>query len=217
MNTNSNEKSTELLEKTKAALIKNNMDAYVVGNKAEAKELVEKLLEKGSTISSGGSVTLGECGVMELLRSGNYNYIDREKFEDKREAYIKSFAADFYLCSSNAVTQNGELYNVDGNGNRVACICYGPSKVILLVGKNKIVESISEAQKRVKEIAAPLNSRRLGYETYCLKAGVCMGASGDMAQGCAAAARICCQYVVTGFQRIKGRITVILINEDCGY
>ena len=217
MNTNSNKNSTELLEKTKEALIKNNMEAYVVENKAQAKELVEKLLEKGSTISSGGSVTLGECGIMELLRSDSYDYIDREKFEDKREAYIKSFAADYYLCSSNAVTQSGELYNVDGNGNRVAAICYGPSKVILLVGKNKIVENISEAEKRVKEIAAPLNSRRLGYETYCLNAGVCMGEAGDFAKGCHAPARICCQYVVTGFQRIKGRITVILINEDCGY
>lgn len=211
------DKSMELLKRTKAALEKNNMISYIVSDKAEAKKLCEELLKEGATVSSGGSMTLAECEVTKLLRSGRYNYIDRENYEDKRQAYLESFFADYYLCSSNAVTENGELYNVDGNGNRVAAICYGPSNVILLVGKNKIVKDITEAEKRVKKTAAPLNCRRLSCETYCNTKGECMGVSGDMPSGCASDSRICCQYVVTGFQRIKNRITVILINEDCGF
>jgi len=211
------EKTMAVLEKTKAALEKNNMLCHIVNTGAEAKELCEKILKEGATVASGGSMSLIECGVMELLRSGKYNYIDRETFQDKREAYLKSFSSDFYLCSSNAVTEDGVLYNVDGNGNRVACICYGPSNVILLVGKNKIVKDINEAQKRIKETAAPLNCRRLNCETYCNKKGECMGISGALSDGCAADSRICCQYVATGFQRIKNRICVILINEDYGF
>ena len=217
MDNNLNSVYRKRLEKTAEALRKNNMNAYVAENKNEALEIVKKELEEGSLVACGGSVTLAECGVMELLRSGKYDFLDRETAEDKEALFRKSFCADYYLCSSNAVTENGELYNVDGTGNRVGCICYGPSKVIMLVGKNKIVKDLDDAQRRVKSIAAPANAQRLNYNTYCKNTGVCMGIDCGMTSGCNSTERICATYVVSGFQRVGGRISVILINEEVGY
>ena len=217
MNENMTLTYRKLLERTKEALEKNNMNAIVAESKEEARALCEKLIKKGATVSNGGSVTLSECGIIELLKSGEYDYIDREQYVDKNEAYRKCFSADFYLSSSNAITENGALYNVDGNGNRVACICYGPENVIIVAGRNKIVKDVDEAVYRVKTLSAPANCNRLNCNTYCYKTGRCMGADGEFTDGCKSDNRICASYVITGFQRIKGRITVILVNEDFGY
>lgn len=203
------------LEKTKTALEKNNINAFVVQTKEQALQKVEELLTDGATVALGGTITAKECGVLELLRSGRYNFLDRETAKDKTEIYRKSFFADYYICSSNAVTQNGELYNVDGNGNRVACICYGPSSVIMIVGRNKLTRDLNAAVQRVKTVAAPANCQRLSCDTYCHETGFCMGK--DMTEGCKSDGRICSSYVVTGFQRVKGRINVILVNEELGY
>ena len=205
------------LERVKNALLKNNMNAYVVQTAAEACTLVESMLFDGATIASGGSMSLEQSDIMNLLRSGKYNYLDREKETDKTALYRKSFGADFYLCSSNAVTENGELYNVDGNSNRVAAICFGPDKVIMVVGRNKIVKNLEEAVNRVKRYAAPANCTRLSCDTPCLKTGICAGINGDMTSGCKTDGRICASYVVSAFQRTKGRINVILVNEELGY
>ena len=154
-----------------------------------------------------------------MLRSGRYRFIDRyaPDIPDMRKVFLDSFAADAYLSSVNAVTLNGELYNVDGNSNRVAAICYGPRSVILVAGVNKIVKDIDAAVTRVKRCAAPANAARLGCDTYCAKTGACMGLRGDMASGCKTSARICCSYVVSAYQREKGRIKVILVGEELGY
>ena len=205
------------LERVKCALEKNNMNAYVVQTKQEARVLVESMLFDGATIASGGSMTLEECNVMPLLRSGKYNYLDREKADDKTALFRNSFSADFYLCSSNAVTENGELYNVDANSNRVAAICFGPDKVIMVVGRNKIVKNLEDASIRVKRYAAPANCMRLSCDTPCIKTGVCAGINGDMTSGCRTEGRICASYVVSAYQRKKGRINVILVNEELGY
>lgn len=205
------------LEDVKVALEKNNINAFIAQSKEEACDIACSLMHDGAIVASGGSMSLSECGMMDILRSGKYEYLDREKVEDKVELYRKSFSADFYLCSSNAVTQKGELYNVDGNGNRVACIAYGPEKVIMIVGRNKIVKDLSEAQSRVKRYAAPANCQRLSCQTYCYNKGVCQGVDGSMADGCRADGRICSQYIVSGYQRLKGRINVILVNEELGY
>ena len=205
------------LERVKSALEKNNMNAYVVQTAGEARELIESMLFDGATIASGGSMSLEEGNIMTLLRSGKYNYLDREKADDKTALYRKCFSADFYLCSSNAVTESGELYNVDGNSNRVAAICFGPEKVIMLVGRNKIVKNLEEAENRVKRYAAPANCIRLSCDTPCRKTGVCAGINGDMASGCRTDGRICASYVVSAYQRVKGRINVILVNEELGY
>lgn len=210
------------LENTAENLRKNNMDAYVVETKEEAVKIVEGLLKEGETISNGGSMSLEESGVMALMKSGRYNFLDRslaKNREETEEIYRKVYSCDTYLCSSNAVTENGELYNVDGNSNRVSAICYGPKSVIMICGMNKIVRNINDAITRVKTTAAPPNCVRLGCETYCNETGHCVSLDkgGDMPSGCKSEGRICCNYVVSAWQRHKGRIKVILVAENIGY
>lgn len=222
MDKNLNEIMKKRLERTAENLRKNNMDAYVCDTSDEAVEIVNGLLKEGETISSGGSVSLVESGVMALMKSGKYNYLDRslaKTQEEMDEIYAKVYTCDTYFCSSNAVTENGELYNVDGNSNRVSAIAFGPKSVIMICGVNKIVRNLDEAVTRVKTLAAPPNCVRLGCETYCQKTGHCMSLDkgGDMVSGCGTDARICCNYLVSARQRHKGRIKVILVNENLGY
>ena len=148
------------VERTMKALAKNQMPAVYAPTKAAAVKAVEAMLREGETISCGGSVTLAESGIRDLMKSGRYQFIDREKM-DPREAYLKTFDADVFLTSANAITEDGELYNVDGNGNRVAALIYGPRRVIVVAGVNKIVKDLDSAISRVKNIAAPANGVRL--------------------------------------------------------
>ncbi|MBR3149777.1 MAG: lactate utilization protein [Eubacterium sp.] len=210
------------IETTMKNLEKNGMKPYYCETKEEALEIVKSLINKGESVSNGGSETLKECGVFEVLKSGDYDFIDRTGLtgEAVRDAYVRAFGCDTYFCSSNAVTERGELYNVDGNSNRVACIVYGPRQVVMLVGKNKIVPDIDAAIKRVKEKAAPPNCVRLSLANPCAKTGKCVSLNLDdpyMCDGCALDSRICCSYVVSAKQRHKDRIKVIIINEDLGY
>jgi hypothetical protein len=181
------------------------------------------LIEKGETVANGGSQSLVECGVFEqILETGDYNFVDRRglKGDDIRASYIKAYGSDTYFCSSNAVTERGELYNVDGNSNRVSCIVYGPKQVIMVVGKNKIVPDINSAIKRVKEKAAPPNCTRLSCATPCAKLDKCISLNNDdsfLCDGCSSDARICCNYVISAKQRHKDRIKLIIVNEDLGY
>ena len=134
--------------------------------------------------------------------------------------YRKTFSADAYFASSNAITENGELYNVDGNSNRVAAILYGPASVILVCGYNKIVKNIDEAIDRVKRVAAPGNTIRLNIDAPCSKLGKCISADkedAELCSGCKSDRRICCNYVVCAQQRHKDRIKVIIIGEEYGY
>lgn len=222
MDNNLREIMKRRLELTAENLRKNNMEAYVCETCEEAVKVVESLLKEGETISSGGSVSLVESGVMELMKSGKYNYLDRslaKTREETEEIYRKSYFADTYLCSSNAVTEKGELYNVDGNSNRVSAICYGPKSVVMVCGMNKVVRNIDEAIKRVKTVSAPPNCVRLSCDTYCAKTGHCVSLDndGDMPSGCGTDGRICCNYVVSARQRHKGRIKVVLVMENIGY
>lgn len=210
------------IEKTKTNLEKNGMECIVAEKASDVKEIVKGMLTFGETVANGGSVTLSETGIIDLLRSGDYKYLDRSGLTGDaiKKCFRESLCADTYICSSNAITEKGELYNVDGNGNRVAAICYGPDHVIVIAGYNKICTDINEAVKRVKHIAAPANTQRLGCDTYCHEKGECMSyASGDngITSGCRSESRICCDYLITGFQKAKGRIKVILVCESLGY
>ena len=212
----------ERIEIAAAALRKNNMDVYCVDTKEQVAAQVAALLHEGDTVAVGGSQSLDETGVIDLLRGGDYRFLDRYvpglTREQLREIYVESFSADAYLCSSNAVTLRGELYNVDGNANRVAAMCFGPRSVILVVGCNKLVADLDEAAQRVKTAAAPLNTKRLHCATYCEEKGVCMAADGEFCtDGCASPARICCTYVTMGYQREAHRIKVILVGEPLGF
>lgn len=205
------------LETTKKNLERNRMAAYIAETKEDAREIVRTLLPKGGTVATGGSQSLIECGVMDLLSCGDYTFWDRASFDDPNEAFRKAFSADAYLCSSNAVTESGELYNVDGNSNRVAAIAYGPESVILVVGCNKVVHTMEAAVTRVKTHAAPPNCVRLQCETYCKETGSCAGIDGAMTDGCHGDGRICCSYLVSAQQRKKDRIKVILVMEELGF
>lgn len=201
------------VERTIENLEKNNMNGYFVQNNEEALNKIQELLNEGDTVSVGGSMTLFEIGALELLRNGKYNFLDRYEEgltkEQIKDIYRKSFCADAYLSSSNAVTEEGELYNVDGNGNRVAAMIYGPDKVIIIIGINKIVKNLDEAIMRNREIAAPANAKRLNRATPCAKVGYCMD--------CTSKDRICSDYVVIRRQMQKERIHVIIVNEELGY
>ena len=203
--------------RTIEALNKNNMNGYLVNTKEELiekiKELVKELVKENSTVSCGGSMSLFETGIIDHLRSGRYNFLDRYKEGLSREEITKlfkeSFFADAYFASSNAVTEDGKLYNVDGNGNRVAAMLFGPEKVILVVGVNKIVKNIDEAVIRNKEISAPTNAKRLNKMTPCTKVGYCMD--------CKSNDKICREFTVISSQVNKDRIHVIFMNENIGY
>lgn len=202
-------------------LRKNRIAVEYVDKKEDVLPLIRALIPEGSTVATGGSHTLTEVGVIDLLKSGAYTYLDRMAPEltpeQRQEVAIKGNTADFYLCSSNAVTEAGELYNVDGNCNRIAAIAFGPKSVIMVVGVNKIVPDMNAAIQRVKTIAAPLNTKRLNCDTYCRTAGVCMGIDGKMTDGCHSPARICCNYLISAQQRVPDRIRVILVGESLGF
>ena len=212
------------IDKTIENLKRNRMDAYYCETKDDACELVKKLINKGEVISSGGSVTLKETGVYDIITSSDYNYLDRSApnltREQVEEIYRKTFSADTYFTSTNAITENGELYNVDGNSNRVAAILYGPKSVVVVCGYNKLVKNIDEAVKRVKCIATPKNTVRLNCDTYCAKEGSCVSLNNEdseLCHGCHSVGRICCNYVVCAQQRHVNRIKVIIIGEEYGY
>lgn len=201
------------VERTLKALENNNMKGYFVQSEEEALQIIGNILKPGDTVSVGGSMTLIYGGVIELLRNGDYNFLDRYKEnitrEELKEIYRKSFFADGYITSTNAITEDGALYNVDGNGNRVAAMIYGPDKVIVVCGINKIVKDVEEAIKRNREMSAPANAKRLNRNTPCTKVGYCMD--------CKSEERICSAYTLIKRQGTKGRISVVIVNKSLGY
>ena len=199
-----------------AAIEKNDMRALYAVDCAQARRMVKEILKKGATVSSGGSMTLRESGIYELITGGDYNYLDRAVDAD---ATRNAFKADYYLLGCNAITRDGVLYNVDGFANRISALTFGPERVIVVAGRNKIVDSLEDAILRVKTVAARLNAKRLGCKTYCAEHGRCVSLNKEgsqMCDGCSSPQRICCSYAVTAKQRIKDRITVIIIDEELG-
>lgn len=211
----------ETVQKVIENLRKNRIAVEYVSSKEDVLPLVKAILPIGCTVATGGSKSLSETGVMDLLANGDYRFLDRMApeltAEERQQVTLDGGQADVYLCSSNAITEDGELYNVDGNCNRISAIAFGPKRVIMVVGVNKIVPDLNVAINRVKTIAAPMNTKRLNCDTYCNKTGVCMGLDGKMTDGCNSPARICCNYLVSGQQRVLNRITVILVGESLGF
>lgn len=215
----------EKIEKVLKALEKNNIKGMYAENRQQAVEMVKEMLHEGCTIASGGSVSLQESGVWALINQPCYRFSDRNRAgitpEERLEVYRSAIGCNFFFCSSNAVTENGELVNVDGFANRIASIAFGPERVIMIVGKNKIVPDIKAAFLRIKSHTAPKNCVRLGIDTPCSKLGHCVSLlekeSPDMTDGCSHSRRICADYLVSSRQQVYGRITVILVNEELGY
>ena len=191
-----------------------NFEACYCATKEEASQKAISYLKEGSSIGWGGSMTLEEIGLMDYLKNGDHNYVIYDRMtaktpQEQKEMFAKIITADNFLMSSNAITLDGELVNVDGNGNRVACLCNGPDQVIVIASLNKVVRTEEEAYHRVRDVAAPLNAARLNTQTPCHVNGFC----GD----CKSPSCMCCQLVTTRFSRTKGRIKVILVGEPCGY
>lgn len=203
-------------------LQKNNMEFYYAPAKSDVKNIVEALLHEGDVITHGGTMTMEECGIRELIQSPKYQYLDRAKMapEEVPELYRKAFFADVYISSSNAITEDGVLYNVDGNSNRIAAIAFGPKSVIIIAGYNKIVKDLEQAEIRVKTEAAPANCVRLSCKTPCGETGDCISlnkADRQICDGCKSDGRVCCNYLISAQQRHKGRIKVIIVGEELGY
>ncbi len=201
------------IKRTMENLEKNNMEAFYAEDASKAMDIVKGLVKEGETVSVGGSMTLFETGLIEYLKSGKFNYLDRYAAgltpEGVKEVFRKTFFADTYFTSTNALTEDGELYNVDGTCNRVAAMLYGPDKVIVIAGVNKIVPDSDSAIERVRRTAAPANAIRLSRKTPCVSTGYCMD--------CSSPERICNSYVLIGRQPAKGRIKVIIVGSDLGY
>lgn len=193
-------------------LEKRGMEGYFFEDSASCTDAILSSIPENSSISWGGSETIKEAGLMERIRQGNYKLIDRFSAstpEEGRQLYAQSVLADYYLMSSNAITIDGELVNIDGSGNRVACLIHGPKNVIIVAGMNKIVTDINSGIDRARNFSAPPNAHRLNRQTPCLMNGFC----GD----CLSPDCMCNQIVITRRSGIKGRIKVYLIAEEMGY
>ncbi len=186
-----------------------NMTGYYAATKEEALKKALELIPEGSSVTMGGAMSAHEIGLVDAVKNGNYNFIDRDATEDKRAAMLAAYDADVFLSSVNAMTQDGVLVNIDGNANRVSAIAQGPKKVLFVVGMNKVCDDVDGAMKRARNVAAPINAQRFGLSTPCAKTGSCMN--------CKSPDTICCQFLITRFSRHKDRIHVILVNDELGF
>ena len=200
------------MEACKKALEKNGMKAYLVEDAQAARELVNAMIKDHETVCDGGTMTLQETGILDMLNHRDlvfHSHSDPTMTREQSDAEArKAFSADTFIASTNAVTLQGELVNIDGHGNRVNAMIFGPKQVIIVAGYNKIVEDEEAAKKRIREIAAPANSVRLHKQTPCSKTGSC--------QDCYSKDRICSSYVKINYDK-EDRIRVILIAEAYGY
>ncbi len=198
---------------TKKNLEKRQFECHYCKTAKEAVALATNMVEAGSLVSFGGSMTLAESGMSDSLKQRtDITLLDRSKAnspEEVSEIYHKSFYADYYFMSSNAITSDGELVNIDGTGNRVAALIYGPKNIIILAGMNKVSPSFEEAISRVRNVASPINANRLNRKTPCASTGVCAD--------CLSPDCICSHTVITRRSAPKNRIKIILIGESLGY
>jgi len=193
-------------------LEKRSMEGYYFTDIKSCKDFILQMIPNGSVVTTGGSMTINEIGLMDELSSGKYLFVDRMSpvtAAEKRETYSKIVMADYYFMSTNAITLTGELINIDGSGNRVACLIHGPENIIIVVGMNKVVSTVEDGIKRSQNFAAATNVKRLNKKTPCFETGVCAD--------CLSSDCICNQIVITRRSGVKGRIKVFLIGETLGY
>ena len=198
-----------LAQKVIKGLESRNMAGYYAATKEEALQKALALIPAGSSVTMGGAMSAVEIGLVDAVKAGDYRFIDRGAYEDKRAALLDAYDADWFLASANAMTDDGILVNIDGNANRVSAIANGPKKVLFIVGMNKVCSDVDGAMKRARNVAATTNAQRFGLSTPCAKTGTCMN--------CKSPDTICCQFLITRFSRHPGRISVILVNDDLGF
>lgn len=203
-------------EKQAKILVKNLQSRHFAAcycpTKEEALKKALELIPEGASIGWGGSVSAKEIGLMDAVRSGAYHPIDRDKAENPEELHRlmkQSLMADVFLTGANALSLDGQMVNIDGTGNRLAGILFGPEKVLVIVGMNKVTATLEEAVARARNVAAPMNKQRFPNETPCEVTGTCADCK---AEGC-----ICNQILITRHCRPVGRIQFLLVGEDLGF
>ncbi len=209
MNPNILKRNELLAVRVIKGLASRNMTGVYAADKAEALRLALELIPEGSSVTMGGAMSAHEIGLVQALKDGNYRFIDRDAYEDKRAAMLAAYDADVFLTSANAMTDDGVMVNIDGNANRVSAIAQGPRKVVFIVGMNKVTPDLDSAMKRARNVAAPINAVRIGTDTPCTRTGTCFD--------CKSPETICCQFLITRFSRHAGRIHVVLCGEDLGF
>ena len=200
------------VERTISALKKNKFEAHFVPDSKAALEEVMKQIPDGSTVGVGGSVTLSQIGILDALEKRQIHLIwpikQSKNMEERDELIRKSFSSDIFLSSTNAITEDGRLFNVDATGNRVGAMFVGTKKTIVVAGVNKIVKDLAAAEKRVREWVAPQNIKRLNRKTPCAETGVCAD--------CSSPDRICNIYVTLAKKPSRADIVIILVGERLG-
>ena len=206
-----NARNDLLAQKVIKGLESRNMTGYYVQSKEEALQKALELIPEGSSIGWGGSASIAEIGLKDAVCNGNYTVYNRDTCppEEKRQTELNIFGCDYFLCSSNAITEDGILVNIDGNSNRVAAIAYGPQHVVMIVGINKIAKDENAALSRARNIAATANAQRFPLDTPCKKNGSCAN--------CLSKDTICCEFLITRYSRHAGRFHIILVNDVLGY
>lgn len=209
------ERNRALANTVISALEKRNFEAFYCATKKEAHDKALSLIPLGSTVAWGGSESVLEIGLIDSLYEKNkYTIIDRDKAanaQEKRKLDRQAFSSDYYLMSTNGISEDGQLVNIDGNGNRVAALSYGPDYIIMIVGLHKVTKTLDDAVARARGTAAPLNSLRCvpNNGMPCLKNGVC--------HNCKIEAGICNQFLITRMCKPAKRIKIILIGDILGF
>ena len=209
---NVNTRNKMLAEKVIKGLESRNMSGYYAETKEEALAKALELIPEGASVGWGGSMSVSEIGLRDAVINGDYVVYNRDickSPEEKREIELKIFGCDYFLCSSNAITEDGVLVNIDGNSNRVAAIAYGPKNVIMIVGMNKVAKDVDSAISRARNIAAPVNAQRFPLDTPCKHTGSCAN--------CKSRDTICCEFLITRYSRHTNRFHIILVDEELGY
>ena len=203
---------TDAIKRTLDSLKQHNIDAHFVPDKETALKEALLLIPRGARVGLGGSQTVREIGLLDALRKGDYKLVDQyEEGISKEEGMrrrVEGARCEFFVCGTNAVTEDGALVNIDGIGNRVSAITFGPSRVIIVVGRNKIVKDVAAGLDRAQKYVAPKNAKRFGVGTPCVETGEC--------SDCSHPDRICNIYSIIKRQWTPGRITVIMVDEDLG-
>lgn len=206
-------RNEKLAAKVLKGLEKRHFEGHYCETKEEAVKLALSLIPEGASVTWGGSDTIRSIGLTKAVHEGGFEVWDRDLAktrEEQQEIYRKAFSADVYLTSTNALSEDGILVNIDGTGNRVAAMTFGPEKVIVLAGMNKVTKTAEDAVARARTVAAPINAQRFeGIKTGCMVSGSC--------ENCLSAESICAYASLIRISRPAGRIAVILIGEELGY
>ena len=203
-------------EKRAQVLVKNlqsrHFEAYYCADKAAALAKALELIPKGATVGWGGALSAQQIGLLDAVNAGAYNAIDRDKAptpEEREQAMKKCLLADVFITGANALSLDGQMVNIDGNGNRVAAIVYGPASVVVIAGINKVEDTLEAAVTRARTVAAPMNKQRFALQTPCEVTGACANCKGD---GC-----ICNQLLITRNCKPAGRIKFVIVGEELGF